>query len=154
MVRAPTEDPQENDRPAERHRHPAVYRHRGVDRLIDELGENGYLRALAEDRRLLRGAFSANGGVEVDTQGDAFLYAFDDPPEWWKRVQPTRSQIVTLARPAAKFPLYDYSLSAHCTINFNPGLQPWHAGYGELIASIIIRPVERTEDGIQGELPT
>jgi hypothetical protein len=27
----------------------------------------------------LRGAFSAGGGVEVDTQGAAFLYAFDDP---------------------------------------------------------------------------
>jgi hypothetical protein len=70
--------------------------------------------------------------------------------QWWTRVQPTRSQIVTLARPAAKFPLYGYSLSAHCTVNSNPGLHPWHAGYGELIASIIIRPVEQTEDGIQG----
>ena len=39
------------------------------------------MRALAEHRRLLRSAFSAHGGVEVDTQGDAFLYAFADPVE-------------------------------------------------------------------------
>jgi predicted ATPase len=51
----------------------------GSTRLIDELGEESYLEALAEHRRLLRAAFSAGGGVEVDTQGDAFLYAFDDP---------------------------------------------------------------------------
>ena len=51
----------------------------GSTRLIEELGEDGYVLALAEHRRLLRSAFSARGGVEVDTQGDAFLYAFADP---------------------------------------------------------------------------
>jgi class 3 adenylate cyclase len=51
----------------------------GSTRLIEELGEDGYVLALAEHRRLLRSAFSAHGGVEVDTQGDAFLYAFADP---------------------------------------------------------------------------
>src|SRR5437763_11734372 len=51
----------------------------GSTRLIEELGEEGYVEALAEHRRLLRRAFS--GGVEVDTQGDAFLYAFRDPAE-------------------------------------------------------------------------
>ena len=53
----------------------------GSTRLIEELGESGYVDALAEHRRLLRAAFSAHGGVEVDTQGDAFLYAFADPVE-------------------------------------------------------------------------
>src|SRR3954470_12302201 len=51
----------------------------GSTRLIDELGEENYVSALAEHRRLLRTAFSGHGGVEVDTQGDAFLYAFADP---------------------------------------------------------------------------
>ena len=51
----------------------------GSTRLIEELGEEGYVDALAEHRRLMREAFSAHGGVEVDTQGDAFLYAFADP---------------------------------------------------------------------------
>jgi predicted ATPase len=53
----------------------------GSTRLIDELGESAYVSALAEHRRLLRAAFAAHGGVEVDTQGDAFLYAFADPRE-------------------------------------------------------------------------
>src|SRR5919198_1676399 len=53
----------------------------GSTRLIEELGEDGYVQALAEHRRLLRAAFSDRGGVEVDTQGDAFLYAFRDPAE-------------------------------------------------------------------------
>lgn len=51
----------------------------GSTRLIEELGEDGYVRALAEHRRALREAVSAHGGVEVDTQGDAFLCAFADP---------------------------------------------------------------------------
>jgi predicted ATPase len=53
----------------------------GSTRLIEKLEEAGYAEALAEHRRLLRAAFSARGGVEVDTQGDAFLYAFADPAE-------------------------------------------------------------------------
>ena len=44
----------------------------GSTRLIKELGESGYVDALAEHRRLLRAAFSAHGGVEVDTQGTRF----------------------------------------------------------------------------------
>jgi predicted ATPase len=53
----------------------------GSTRLIEELGESRYVDALAEHRHLLRDAFAAHGGVEVDTQGDAFLYAFADPEE-------------------------------------------------------------------------
>jgi len=47
----------------------------GSTRLLHELGD-AYADALAEHRRLLRQAFAAEGGVEVDTQGDAFFYAF------------------------------------------------------------------------------
>jgi predicted ATPase len=49
--------------------------------LIEELGEKRYVEALEEHRRLLRAAFRSRGGVEVDTQGDAFLYAFPDAGE-------------------------------------------------------------------------
>jgi predicted ATPase len=44
-------------------------------RLLQELGER-YAEVLAEHRRVLRDAFSRHGGVEVDTQGDAFFVAF------------------------------------------------------------------------------
>lgn len=62
--------------------------------------------------------------------------------QWWERIQPTRSQIVTVGRPAARLPHNDFTLAGHCVINFNPGLQPGHLGYGELVASVILRPVE------------
>src|SRR2546428_11329132 len=48
----------------------------GSTRLLHELGAADYANALAEHRRVLREAFSAHGGVEVDTQGDAFFVAF------------------------------------------------------------------------------
>jgi class 3 adenylate cyclase len=47
----------------------------GSTRLLHELGER-YAEALAAHRRLLREAFARHGGVEVDTQGDAFFVAF------------------------------------------------------------------------------
>ena len=46
----------------------------GSTRLLNSLGP-AYQDALDTHRRLLREAFS-HGGVEVDTQGDAFFYAF------------------------------------------------------------------------------
>jgi predicted ATPase/class 3 adenylate cyclase len=48
----------------------------GSTRLLHDLGQERYAEALAEHRRILRAAFSGYGGVEVDTQGDAFFYAF------------------------------------------------------------------------------
>jgi predicted ATPase len=48
----------------------------GSTRLLHELGAEAYAEALAEHRRILRAAFSTHGGIEVDTQGDAFFYAF------------------------------------------------------------------------------
>jgi predicted ATPase/class 3 adenylate cyclase len=47
----------------------------GSTRLLSELGDD-YADALAEHRRVLREAFQRHGGVEVDTQGDAFFIAF------------------------------------------------------------------------------
>jgi predicted ATPase/class 3 adenylate cyclase len=48
----------------------------GSTRLLHALGPDAYSHALAEHRRVLREAFAAHGGVEVDTQGDAFFVAF------------------------------------------------------------------------------
>jgi len=47
----------------------------GSTRLLHELGER-YAHVLTEHRRVLRDAFLRHGGVEVDTQGDAFFVAF------------------------------------------------------------------------------
>ena len=53
----------------------------GSTRLLHELGPQQYAEALAEHRRAIRDAFAARGGVEVDTQGDAFFYAFATAPD-------------------------------------------------------------------------
>lgn len=47
----------------------------GSTRLLKELGED-YSDVLAEQQRILREAFAAHGGHEVDTQGDSFFVAF------------------------------------------------------------------------------
>jgi predicted ATPase len=53
----------------------------GSTRLLHALGAEAYGEALAEHRRVLRDAFAAHGGVEVDTQGDAFFFVFPRAPE-------------------------------------------------------------------------
>jgi predicted ATPase/class 3 adenylate cyclase len=47
----------------------------GSTRLLQEHGD-AYAELLTEHRRILREAFVRHGGVEVDTQGDAFFMAF------------------------------------------------------------------------------
>ncbi len=53
----------------------------GSTKLLHELGPERYAQALAEHRRVLREAFERHGGVEVDTQGDAFFVAFASAPD-------------------------------------------------------------------------
>ncbi len=48
----------------------------GSTRLLHHLGPDEYADALAEHRRIVRDVLAAHGGVEVDTQGDAFFVAF------------------------------------------------------------------------------
>ncbi|OFX28072.1 MAG: hypothetical protein A2Z07_05320 [Armatimonadetes bacterium RBG_16_67_12] len=48
----------------------------GSTPLLEHLGDEAYARLLAEHRRLLREAFAAAHGHEVETQGDGFLVAF------------------------------------------------------------------------------
>jgi predicted ATPase/class 3 adenylate cyclase len=52
----------------------------GSTKLLHDLGAEGYSRILVEHRQVLREAFGANQGVEVDTQGDAFFVAFPTAP--------------------------------------------------------------------------
>jgi predicted ATPase/class 3 adenylate cyclase len=52
----------------------------GSTRLLHELGADAYAQELNQHRRVLRAAFAAHGGIEVDTQGDAFFVAFSSAP--------------------------------------------------------------------------
>ncbi|MFP5298346.1 MAG: adenylate/guanylate cyclase domain-containing protein, partial [Actinomycetota bacterium] len=53
----------------------------GSTRLLHELGPDAYAAELAEHRRIVREAFGPRGGIEVDTQGDAFFIAFPSAPQ-------------------------------------------------------------------------
>ena len=52
----------------------------GSTRLLAALGSECYAEALTEHRRIVRAVSEAHGGVEVDTQGDAFFIAFPTAP--------------------------------------------------------------------------
>ncbi len=67
----------------------------GSTRLLHELGVQAYAEALAEHRRLLREAFASHGGVEVDTQGDAFFVAFPTAPDALAAAAEAQSALVT-----------------------------------------------------------
>jgi len=47
----------------------------GSTGLLKRLGEE-YAQLIAEHRRIVRESFGGHGGVEIDTQGDAFFFAF------------------------------------------------------------------------------
>ena len=52
----------------------------GSTKLLEEIGDEAYDEALAEHRRIVREACAQHAGVEVDTQGDAFFFAFPTAP--------------------------------------------------------------------------
>jgi predicted ATPase/class 3 adenylate cyclase len=52
----------------------------GSTRLLEELGAERYAEALAEHRGVVRTSCADEDGVEVDTQGDAFFFAFPTAP--------------------------------------------------------------------------
>jgi class 3 adenylate cyclase len=52
----------------------------GSTSLLNEFGAEAYANALADHRAVIREACIRNGGVEVDTQGDAFFFAFPTAP--------------------------------------------------------------------------
>lgn len=50
----------------------------GSTNLLHDVGAARYAQALVEHRRVLREIFDRYGGVEIDTQGDAFFVAFPE----------------------------------------------------------------------------
>src|SRR2546423_9659437 len=52
----------------------------GSTALLKQLGER-YGEVLSQHRRIVRETFGAAGGSEIDTQGDAFFFAFPPAPQ-------------------------------------------------------------------------
>src|SRR6266508_1739241 len=67
----------------------------GSTKLLHEVGAEAYAEALAEHRRIVREAFRRHGGVEVDTQGDAFFVAFSTAPGALAAVEEMREGLAT-----------------------------------------------------------
>ena len=61
-------------------------------RLLHELGTEAYAKALAGHRRVIRRGVASHGGVEVDTQGDAFLFVFSSAEDAVAAASPARGQ--------------------------------------------------------------
>jgi class 3 adenylate cyclase len=51
----------------------------GSTKLLQELGD-GFAAVSSDHRRLVRDAFNARAGTEIDTQGDSFFFSFPRPP--------------------------------------------------------------------------
>ena len=58
----------------------------GSTALLDDLGAAAYREALANHRRILRHAFGAHSGYEVDDAGDGLFFAFASASEAVKAV--------------------------------------------------------------------
>ena len=80
----------------------------GSTKLLEELGTEAFRDALGDHRRVVREAFGAHHGYEVDYEGDAFFYAFasaqaavsavSEAMVGWKRV---RSESASASTPAS-----------------------------------------------------
>jgi len=90
----------------------------GSTALVKELGET-YGDVLAQHRRIVRDTFGASGGSEIDTQGDAFFYAFPRARE-----AVTASVEVQRAHAAAEWP-------AGATVRVRIGLHTGEPVVGE-----------------------
>ncbi len=67
----------------------------GSTKLLHELGAGAYAEKLAEHRRVVREACTARGGVEVDTQGDAFFVAFSTAPDALEAAQAITEELAS-----------------------------------------------------------
>jgi class 3 adenylate cyclase len=86
----------------------------GSTKLLQELGD-GYADVLANHRRLLREVFAAHGGVEVDTQGDAFFVAFAWAAEARAREELALAREIA-ARQSMVFGLVHFAWIARCAV--------------------------------------
>jgi class 3 adenylate cyclase len=79
---------------------------------------DGYIELLQAHRRLLREAFGANNGYEVDTEGDSFFVAFASASD------------AVAAAAAAQRALADHPWPPGCAIRVRMGL---HTGEPRLL---------------------
>jgi class 3 adenylate cyclase len=89
----------------------------GSTRLLQQLGDR-YADVLGQHQALLRAAFAAHSGVEVDTQGDSFFVAFPTAPA------------AVAAAAAAQYALTDHAWPDGAAVRVRMGL---HTGTPQLV---------------------
>jgi class 3 adenylate cyclase len=77
----------------------------GSTQLLHELGAEAFGEVLQEHRRTLREAFARHGGIEVDTQGDAFFVVFPT----------SRGAVAAAPRPGRPCPVALFGSGWACT---------------------------------------
>src|ERR687885_2447582 len=103
----------------------------GSTQLLRRLGD-AYPGVLGEHQRLLREAFAAHGGREVDTQGDAFFVAFP------------RAADAVRAAVAAQRALADYPWPAGAAVRVRMGLHTGEpASTGERYVGLAVHRAAR-----------
>jgi class 3 adenylate cyclase len=90
----------------------------GSTQLLRELGD-GYGAVLADERRILREAFTAAGGTEIDMQGDAFFFSF------------TRAREAVSAAVAAQRALASHDWPGVAEVKVRMGLHTGEPAVGE-----------------------
>ena len=102
----------------------------GSTKLLHSRGDEAYADALAEHRRVIREACTGDGGVEVDTQGDAAtFFAFAG---WWRASHPVCRRHRRAPAPVAS--RRDPGSTGVCTVSHIAGIRTpdlrIHAGSG------------------------
>lgn len=104
----------------------------GSTRLLHRLGAERYAVAQSEHRNILRDAFRANNGVEVDTQGDAFFYVFPSTMDCLKAA-------IAGTRGLAAFP-FSHGDAVKVRMGMHTGVpQPTDEGYVGIVVNTAAR---------------
>jgi len=114
----------------------------GSTRLLQELGDEAYAIVSGDHRRIVREAFGAAGGSEVDTQGDAFFYSFP------------RARDALAGAVAAQRALRSHGWPAGCEVRVRMGLHTGepHIGDEGYLGLDVVRAARIASAGVGGQI--
>jgi class 3 adenylate cyclase len=114
----------------------------GSTRLLQELGDEAYAIVSRDHRRIVREAFGAAGGSEVDTQGDAFFYSFP------------RARDALAGAVAAQRALRSHGWPAGCEVRVRMGLHTGepHIGDEGYLGLDVVRAARIASAGVGGQI--
>jgi class 3 adenylate cyclase len=114
----------------------------GSTKLLQELGDEGFGTLSRDHRRIVRETFGAAGGVEIDTQGDAFFFSF------------TRARDAVTAAVAAQRALHDHAWPDGREVRVRMGLHTGepHVGDEGYLGIDVVRAARIASAGSGGQI--